>query len=117
MKKKLKKLTADQLSALKSQFSSLLFSNPFHLVYENQIPNTGVILIDGEAHLTRRNKGLLRLEPGSMVGVHELVHNEPVKYGCQIKENAEVILLQKSDVLNALSDEESLLHQVMKNRQ
>jgi signal-transduction protein with cAMP-binding, CBS, and nucleotidyltransferase domain len=115
MKKKMKKLNDRIISLLRSKYQPVRFNSDFDLVYENQIPNTGIVLLEGEAALIHRKKELEKIEPGSHFGIHELVHDEPVKYGCQVKGNSEVILLPKSEVFSALNDQENPLHEIIQN--
>lgn len=110
MKRKMQKLSPQEISAIRKQYEPMKFQNAFDLVYENHIPNTGILLIKGKAQLTRRKKAMETVEPGALLGVHQLVKGEPVKFGCKLQENAEVILLQKSDLLEAMEDENSPLH-------
>lgn len=114
MKNKMKKLNSKELSILKKYFTTLKFNNPFHLVYEKQVPNTGIVLLDGELDLLSKNKIQETLMPGFLLGVHELIHNEPAKFGCLIKKDSSVLLLEKSDILSALEDEDSEVNPILR---
>lgn len=113
MKRKTKKLTVQELELLTDRFIPVCFSNAFDLVYEDQVPNTGLVLLEGEANLTRRKKILDQIEPGTVLGIEQLIGNEPVKHGCKIRENAKVILLQKSDLMEILREQDSKLRKVL----
>lgn len=115
MNNKIKKLTQLQIKNLKKQFQSLKFSNDFDLVYESQVPNTGIVLLNGELALFQKKKIKSMIKPGNMLGVYELLNNEPVSHGCKVIGNSELIMIQKSDILDALSDEESDLYAILKD--
>lgn len=108
----MKKLTNEEIEVLKKHFSTLKFSSPFNLVYEAQVPNTGVVLLSGEIELFRKNKKET-IPPGTLLGVHQLLNDEPVKQGCKIKENTEVLLLEKSDILRHTEDKKSEISAIL----
>lgn len=113
MKTKITKLTTQELEKLKKRFESFRFKTPFHLVYEKQIPNTGIVLLDGEIELLKRKKIEEKVTTGSILGIYHLLNNVPVKHSYKINENSEVILIQKSDILQAIHDEDSELHELI----
>jgi hypothetical protein len=49
-----------------------------------------------------------------MLGVYELLNNRPVELGCKVKSNSEIIMIQKSDLMDALADEKSELYAIIK---
>lgn len=114
MKDNITKLTAQQIRLLKKQFQPLIFNNDFNLVYESQIPNTGIVLINGELALFKKKKVFTKIKPGNMLGLRELINNEPVDTGCRVMGNSELILIQKSDILDALADTKSELYAIFK---
>lgn len=114
MKNNFKKLTLSQIKFLKKKFESIIFNSDFNLIYETQIPNTGIVLLSGELNLLRKKKKESVIVPGAMLGVHELLHNIPSSHGCMVLGNSELIMLQKSDILEAITDEESKLYEIIK---
>jgi signal-transduction protein with cAMP-binding, CBS, and nucleotidyltransferase domain len=112
MKRNMKKLSDEELSYLEGQFGALEFNSACDLVYEDQIPNTGIVLLNGEAVLTRKKRIIDSIERGSLYGLYELLNNEPVRHGCKVQGNARVILLQKSDLMD-LSKEDSPLSKIL----
>jgi hypothetical protein len=116
MKKNIKKLTPSQIKFLKKKFTPIKFNTDFHLVYEQHIPNTGIVLLKGEINLVRKKKTESIVLPGIMLGVHELLNNIPAGHGCQVQGNTELIMLHKSDILEALTDEESSLYKIIKEQ-
>lgn len=115
MKTKVKKLSAAVIETLRGIYEPIKFNNAFTLVYEKQIPNTGVLLLNGEAQFTKKNKAIEKIEPGTLLGVHQLVNNEPVRFGCKILEDSEVIILQKTDIEEALKNKKSILNKVLRD--
>lgn len=114
MIKHLKKLTQNEIRFLKGHFQSLIFNRDFDLVYETQVPNTGIVLLSGELALYKRKKLKSQISPGSMLGVYELINNCPTQLNCKVFNNSELILIQKSDILDALSDKTSELYDILK---
>lgn len=113
MKRKNKKLSPEQLDILQERFGPVSFSGPVDLVYEDQIPHSGVVLLEGEAVLTRKKKIIETVEPGTLMGVHQLINNEPVRHGCKLRHNARVILLHRSDLLELLDEDDSTLRKAL----
>ena len=113
MNKNMRVLSDNEISILQQHFQPLTFENAFQLVYEKQIPNTGVVLIAGEMELIKQKKVHEKIRPGFLLGVHHLVNNEPVKFGCKVKENSVVIMIQKSDIMEALNNRKSALHDII----
>jgi signal-transduction protein with cAMP-binding, CBS, and nucleotidyltransferase domain len=108
----MKKLSLNDLNILKASFEPLIFKNAFDLVYEKQIPNTGVVFLGGALELLRNKQVVDQIQPGCILGIHHLVHNEPVKLGWKVKENSVLIMLQKSDIFEALKNHSSDLHRI-----
>lgn len=114
MKKKISKLNPHDVSVLKENHEVLSFHNECELVYEKQIPNAGIALIDGEIELFKKSKVLQSVPPGSLLGVQQLLNQEPVQVGCKIKKDSKIILLGKSEILEGIHNDRSKLHHLMK---
>ena len=114
MKEKIITLSDQKLEMLKKHFQILTFNSDFDLIYESQIPNTGIILLSGEIYLTKNNKMKSLLEPGSVVGFYNLLNNEPVEFGYRVKGNSDIILIQKLEMIEALTKKTSPLHTIVK---
>jgi signal-transduction protein with cAMP-binding, CBS, and nucleotidyltransferase domain len=114
MKKKINKLTEEDIILLKETHDILSFPNDYDLVYEKQIPKAGIALIDGEIELTKNSKCLEKIAAGNLLGIHHLINQEPVKVGCKIKKDSKVIMLGKSEVLECLRNTKSKLFQLIK---
>jgi signal-transduction protein with cAMP-binding, CBS, and nucleotidyltransferase domain len=113
MKKKINQLNESELTLLKSKHEVLSFSSDFDLVYEKQIPNTGVAVVDGEVQLTRKSRVLETVGNGAIIGVQQLMRQEPVKLGAKVTKNSKIILLGRSDIEDALNDKASGLSPLM----
>ena len=112
----IKKLTNEEIKTLKTKFQLLKFNSDFNLVYESQIPNTGIVLVSGELALLKKKKIRSTIEPGSMLGVYELLNNCPTDHGCMVFGNTELIMIQKSDILAALEDKGSDIYEILKEK-
>ena len=115
MYKKIIKLSSKEIKSLKRKFSSLKFKATFDLIYETQIPNSGILLLDGELKLLKRKKVSSTISPGHIIGIYEMMNNEPAKNGCIVMENSELIMLHKTDIMEALSDKNSDLYGIIKD--
>jgi signal-transduction protein with cAMP-binding, CBS, and nucleotidyltransferase domain len=114
MKKNIKKLESGDIKTLSKECQVLTFPQDFNLVYENQIPNTGVALIDGELELTKKSKVLEKVSPGSILGINQMLNEEQVELGCRVKKDSKIILLGKSDILEILKNPHSKLFHLVK---
>ncbi len=115
MKKNISKLTEHQITILKENHEIHSIQNDCDLVYEKQIPNTGIALIDGEIELTKKSKTLEKITSGSLLGIHQLINQEPSKVGCKVKKDSKIILLGKSEILDSLKDTKSKLFHLIKD--
>lgn len=109
----MKRLEQGDISLLKKTFKSFQFHQAFDLVYEKQVPHMGILLLRGELLLTLRNKIADKVEPGTLLGLHQLLHNIPLKMGIKVMPNTEILLLQKSEILDALHDPASELNPIL----
>lgn len=114
MKKRIRKLTEKEINTLRDRYESLKFNNDVELVYETQVPNTGIVLIEGQIALLKRKKVQSTLGPGSLIGVRNLVNNEPTQVSAKVMGNSELIMLNKSEILEALNDKDSDLYAIIK---
>jgi signal-transduction protein with cAMP-binding, CBS, and nucleotidyltransferase domain len=115
MKKKINKLSEKQIKTLKETHEVLSINNDCDLVYEKQIPNAGIALIDGEIELTKKSKILERVSAGNLLGIHYVIHQEPFKFGCKVKKDSKIILIGRSEVLECIKNKESKLFGLIKD--
>lgn len=109
----MKQLTQEQVQAINQNFEQMVFNNDFDFVYEHQIPNSAIMLIDGELQLLKRNRIIEVIKPGMLLGLHQLINNEPVRFACKIARKSKAILINKSALLDAIKNKKSPLFEII----
>ncbi|MFY7993390.1 MAG: hypothetical protein ACOVP4_08880 [Bacteriovoracaceae bacterium] len=104
----------EYIDTLKNHFEVICFSNDYDFVYENQVPNTGVILIEGEIEQIKRSKVLKKISPFTVLGIYQLFHNQTVCFDFKIKKGSKVIVIGKSDLVEVISNSKSKLFSLFK---
>lgn len=112
--KTLRKLSDAEIDLLKKNYEVLEFKKDFDLVYESQIPSAGIVFLEGEMHLLKRKKLRLALEPGTILGIKNLLQDEPSNLGCKILGLTKLILIPRSDILSLIKDSSSELYRILK---
>lgn len=115
MKEKLNILNSEEVESLKQDYEVLTFPNDFDLVYENQIPSTGVALIKGQIELIKKSRPTQLIEENCLLGIKQLLDEQPVRLGCRIKSNSQIVLLGKSEIFSLLKNKDSKLFNVIKS--
>lgn len=110
MKKNVDTLNPSSLDALVKEHEILVVSNDFDFVYEKQVPNVAIALLEGDIELTKNSKSIEKISEACLLGVHNLLNLEPVKFGCRVKKNAKIIYLGRFEILNLLKDTGSILY-------
>lgn len=110
MKADFKTIDMTNLEILKDHFETVTFQSEFDLVYEKQIPNTGIILIHGELNLLKKKKILELRIPGISLGIKNILENDPFHFKCRVKKGTELILLPKSEIIRILKEKNSPLY-------
>lgn len=114
MQKKILQLDNEQIELLKENYEVLHFSHDYDIVYENQIPTTGLALLEGEIELVKRSKVLKKITPFTLLGLYNLFHNEKTSLGCKIKMNSKIIIIGKSDLTEVINNSKSKLFNLFK---
>lgn len=114
MKDKVNPLDPEMIEALKEDFETLTFPNDFDLVYENQVPATGVALLEGFIELTKGSKVKGKYSSGYILGLSQLLEDTPVKFGLRVKAKSKVILIGKSKFLECSRKKGNLLKKLLK---
>jgi signal-transduction protein with cAMP-binding, CBS, and nucleotidyltransferase domain len=114
MMEKICTLSLIEIDALKKDFEVLTFTNDFDIVYEEQVPCTGIVIIEGQVEFIKNSKVQETLHEGYLIGVYHLINEYPATYGCRIKAKSKIILLGKSDILGLKQTEKSQSHSVLK---
>ena len=107
MKKNISLLSRSDLESLKKNREVLSFAADFDLVYEKQIPNAGIALLEGNIELVKNKVPMETLTAGCLLGVHHIIHEEPVKLGAKILKNSKIILIGKSEIVESLKESPS----------
>lgn len=108
----MKLLNTKELNLLIKKFGVLNFPNEFDLIYENQIPNTGIALVNGELVLNKKSKIIETLKPGHMLGIYELINSQPLKHGLKVMADSVIVLINRSDLLEVFATEEKELVEI-----
>jgi signal-transduction protein with cAMP-binding, CBS, and nucleotidyltransferase domain len=114
MQKRINQLTEDQVQLLVQNFEVLHFNHDFDVVYEHQIPNAGLILLEGEIELTKKSKVLKKILPFTLLGIHYLLNNKQVSMGCKVKKDSKIIMIGKSELMSVLENSQSRLFNIFK---
>lgn len=109
METQINKLAPEELKKLLDRFKSKKFNSDFNLVYEKQIPNVAVLLTNGEVQIYKRNKLLDIVGPGALLGLTQLLQNKALNFTCKIGKDSEVILFDRSTLLEEQKNPESPL--------
>ena len=96
------KISDELINKIKSVSSSHCYSTQSDLFYEGQTPIVGYLLLEGYIHLTKNKKIKGILDPGTLLGLKELMNNEAVDVDAQILPNTKVCFLDRSTILEIL---------------
>jgi signal-transduction protein with cAMP-binding, CBS, and nucleotidyltransferase domain len=114
MMEKICPLSLMEIDALKKDFEVLTFINDFDIVYEDQVPCTGIVIIEGKVEFIKNSKVQKTLHEGYLIGVYHLINEYPTTHGCRIKAKSKIILLGKSDILELKQTKNSQGHSLLK---
>jgi CRP-like cAMP-binding protein len=106
------KISDELVSKIKKVSNSHCYSTQSDLFYEGQTPIVAYLLLEGYIHLTKNKKIKGILDPGTLLGLKELMNNEAVDVDAQILPNTKVCFLDRSTILEILNtdDEKNELH-------
>lgn len=93
------KLNPEEIKLLQENFELFIFGNDFNLVYQNQVPTMAFLLIEGQINLYKRKKKVGQIEPGTLIGMPELLSNHTIGFDCFVLKNSICILISKSALL------------------
>lgn len=115
MKKHIQTIEQVDLEILKKHFETITFNSEFDLVYEKQVPNTGIVLVDGGLDLVAHKKHTELNVPGIILGIKNILENIPLKFKCRVKEQTQLILLPKSEIMKILKHKNTELYKIIKD--
>lgn len=93
------------LKELKALGERTTYTSSSNLFYEGQTPIVAYLLLKGNIHLLQKNKIKETLGPGSLIGVKELMENNPTLFSAMIMPKTEVCFLSKSDIFDILESQ------------
>ncbi len=96
------KLTEEQVSNLKKEFEVLQFEEDTMLFYENQIPQTGLVLIEGEIEVLKKSKVQKIIYPFTIIGINQIINNIPSLLGHRVRTKSRIMVLAKSEIKKLL---------------
>lgn len=106
-------LTAEDIKNLDRHCQKVKFPKTFHLVYKSQVPNAAFILLNGHIVLFKNKHVINITERGAILGVHELMNNKPSFFSCKIIEESELMMVNKSDLVDAIDNEHSVFQLIL----
>lgn len=108
MKRTIDSLTLDQkqLSFLLERLPPRLFREAEELARDGQVPLAGYALLKGKITFEKKKQILKELDLNSVICVRELMQNIPLDHTIKIAPGSEAIILDKSSVLEILSENE-----------
>ena len=107
-------LKSGELAKLINNFETLTFKNDFVLVYQNHVPSSGIVLMEGEIELIKEKRICEIVNSPHLLGIYHLLHEEPSPIGYKIKANSKIILIGKSMVLSTLKNKRSELFDLIR---
>lgn len=108
MDKQFYKLSDEHFEIFKKNFHPVEISFAYDFVYESQIPNSAFILLSGTVELYRKNRKIGDIGPGWMIGLNHILQETPVTNTCKIKAGSQILVVEKSTILNILKREHIL---------
>ena len=90
-----------------SSKKKFLVSSP--LFYEGQIPIVAYLLLDGHILLLRKKKIKIILNPGSLIGLNELMSNSPSTHSAEVQAESTICFLDKSTIMEVINKNDSSL--------
>lgn len=83
------------------------------LFYEGQIPIVAFLLIDGCIQLFKNKKQKKSIKAGNLVGLSELMNNNPAELTAKVQADSTICFLDKSTILEILEKKNSPLAQYL----
>jgi hypothetical protein len=114
MKKSVTSISESELDNLRKNHDVISVSSDMNLVYEKQVPIAGLVLIQGELEFTKKYKTHSTVNSSCIVGLNEVMNELTVQLGCKVKKNSEVILLSKSELMNATEEHSDIFPLIRK---
>ena len=92
------KLSAEEIDGIKGKVEKQTYLTTVELFYEGQIPHVAYLFIQGQLQLGKRGRAHKNVEPGTVIGLTELLENKPANYFAKIKAGSRVLILDRSTI-------------------
>lgn len=112
---KIKRLDLLEIELLRKHFEEQYFPIECDFSYERQVPLTGLLLLSGEICFFKNKKLIGTVQPGFLLGVHNLINLIPNRFRWHVQKNSKLLIIPKSEILNVLTDHESQVFQFIKS--
>ncbi|EQC43870.1 cyclic nucleotide-binding domain protein [Bacteriovorax sp. Seq25_V] len=96
------------LHQLRERGEHITYTATSNLFYEGQIPVVAYLVISGNIHLTKNKKIKKTIGSGCLLGVKELLNNQPVNYSAVIMPGSDICFLSRSDFNEIIENEDDL---------
>lgn len=103
-------LDKEQITSLLKESPARTFNVDETLVYENQVPMAGYILIEGKIIFEKKGRALKEVPLCGLICLKELLENRPVRHCVKIVAGSKAVIIDKSTALDLLKKEKEALY-------
>ncbi|WP_372653079.1 cyclic nucleotide-binding domain-containing protein [Halobacteriovorax sp.] len=96
------KIPESQIDVIQNMVRPLKYSSSSNLFYAGQIPIVAYLLLEGLIHFTKNGKVVNTFSRGNVIGLKELMNNQPVDVDAQILPGTKVCFIDRSTILGIL---------------
>lgn len=96
------KIPESQIDVIQNMVRPLKYSSSSNLFYAGQIPIVAYLLLEGLVHFTKNGKVINTFSRGNVIGLKELMNNQPADVDAQILPGTKVCFIDRSTVLSIL---------------
>lgn len=104
-------LDKNQIEYFKSNCEIINIPVEFDIIYENQVPSTCFILIEGKVELYKGRRKTKTAPTGTFIGLKNLLNHSPVKNTYRILGPAKIISFNRTMLLEILKNEAGDFHE------
>lgn len=98
------KLKNYELDLIKQSIGEHYYRSEAPFVYEGQIPNIGIVVVDGEV---RPQKAPRSIGPGHAIGIWEMMNHESFSQTITIGPQSSICLIPKSIIYDAMESNQN----------
>lgn len=96
------------VSKLKKLGDIHTYSTTTELFYKNQVPIVAYLLLSGNAYIERNKRIVQSVEINSIIGLKEVVKNQPTNYSVTVLPNSTVCFLSLSTLFSIIKTDDLL---------